>query len=792
VSTGYNFDEKHEKEDERRVADTFRAVSLSFSTLGGPEAVQQYFSSTKSRSYEDRVYSNLGEHYLTKLRYDDAAKTYNAFITLHPFHHAAPRFSMRVVETFTKGGFPKLVLESKRDFASKYGLQAEYWQHNKPEELPEVLAYLKTDLKDLATHYHAEYQGSQDANEKLTNYHEALRWYGDYLNSFPKDAESPAINYRMADLLFENKDFSEAAKQYERTAYAYPANTQSPAAGYAAVYAYREQLKVAAKENLEAVKHDTVASSLKFADTFPTHAQAAAVLGAAADDQYEMKDFRAAVGSAQRVIDKYPSAEMHIKRSAWIVVAHGSFELAEYPQAEKAYTQVLTVTPESDESHAKFVDNLAASIYKQGEIARNAQDYRAAADHFLRIRTAAPTSTIRATAEYDAGGALIELKDWKAAAGVLESFRSTYPKHKMAGEATRLIARAYRESGELSHAAGEYERLASESTDETVRKESLLVAGDLYQKSNANDKALNAYGRYVTEFPKPIEAAVETHFKMSEIHKASHNEALYQKELAEIVRLDGGAGPERTGRTRTLAARSALVLAEQLYQACIAVKLRQPFEASLKEKKQRMDDTIKAMGVLVNYEIADVTAAATFYMAETYFDFSRSLKESERPADMKGADLEKFEADLDEAAYPFEEKAIKVHEKNMESLHAGVFNTWAEKSLSRLAEMMPGRYAKSEMSSGFIGTVDRYVYRSPLAQAAALAASNASTTPTGSNTTPGNSGASPSKPDQTTQPIPGSTGTTPNTGTTPSTPDQTTHPAPLAANDGVVKNANPR
>ncbi|HEY1526374.1 MAG TPA: tetratricopeptide repeat protein [Candidatus Angelobacter sp.] len=777
VSTGYNFDEKHEKEDERRVADTFRAVSLSFSNLGGPDAVQQYFSSSKSRSYEDRVYGNLGEYYLAKLRYDDAAKTYNAFIALHPFHHAAPRFSMRVVETFTKGGFPKLVLESKRDFASKYGLQAEYWQHNKPEELPEVLAYLKTDLKDLATHYHAEYQSSQEANEKLANYHEALRWYGDYLKSFPTDAESPTINYRLADLLFENKDFGEAAKQYERTAYGYPANAQSPAAGYAAVYAYREQLKVVAKENLEAVKHDTVASSLKFADTFPTHAQAAAVLGAAADDQYEMKDYPAAVGSAQRVIDKYPGAEMPIRRSAWIVVAHGSFELADYPQAEHAYTQVLTVTPEGDESRAKFVDNLAASIYKQGEIARNAQDYRAAADHFLRIRTAAPTSTIRPTAEYDAGAALIELKDWKSAASVLEAFRSTYPKHKMAGESTRLIARAYRESGELSHAAGEYERLASESTDEAVRRESLLVAGDLYQQSNANDKALNAYGIYVSDFPKPLETALETRSKIAEIHKAAHDDSLYQKELAEIVRIDGAAGTERTGRTRTLAARSALVLAEQLYQAFVAVKLRQPFETSLKEKKQRMDATINAMGGLVDYEIADVTAAATFYMAETYFDFSSSLKESERPADMKAADLEKFEADLEEAAYPFEEKAIKVHEKNMESLHAGVFNAWTQKSLSRLAEMVPGRYAKNEMSSGFIGAIDHYVYRSPLAQAAIQAASNASTTP--------------GKPDQTTQPTPGA-GTTPSSsGTTTSNPDQTTHPASMAASDGVAKNANP-
>ena len=44
VSTGYDFDQKHEKEDERRVADTYRVISLSFSNLGGPDAVRDYFT----------------------------------------------------------------------------------------------------------------------------------------------------------------------------------------------------------------------------------------------------------------------------------------------------------------------------------------------------------------------------------------------------------------------------------------------------------------------------------------------------------------------------------------------------------------------------------------------------------------------------------------------------------------------------------------------------------------------------------------------------------------------------
>jgi tetratricopeptide (TPR) repeat protein len=706
VSIGYDFDQTHEEEDEKRVADTYRVISLSFSNLGGPDIVREYYSKFGNRPYEDRVYSNLGDHYLEKLRYDDAAKTFKTFVSLYPFHRNAPRFSMRIVETFTKGGFPQLVLESKRDFASRYGLQSEYWQHFNPEESPEVLAYLKTNLRDLATHYHAEYQSAPEGAEKVANYHEALRWYGGFLESFPKDPDSPPINYQMADLLLENKDFGEAAKQYERTAYGYPQHDRSADAGYAAVFAYRQQLKTTPESQQEAVKRDTVASSLKFADAFPNHEQAAPILGAAADDMYEMKDYRAAVGSAQRLIDNYPGAEAGIRRSAWIVVAHGSFELADYPQAEQAYTQVLKVTPEGEASRASFVDNLAASIYKQGEAANEAEDYRAAADHFLRIRTAAPTSAIRPSAEYDAGAALIKLQDWTAAVQVLDAFRTTFPEHKLQLEASKQIAYAYRQSGELSRAAGEYDSIASKSTDPALRSEALLTAGELYEQSNSRDRALASYVRYVNEFPKPIEPAVETRFKIAEMYKAAHDESLYHKELEQIVRIDAGAGAERTGRTRTLASRSALVLAEQLYQDFAVLKLRQPFEVSLENKQKHMDSTIKAMGQLVDYGIDDVTAAATYYMAETYFNFSRSLIESERPTDLKPADLAAFEMDLDETAFPFEERAINVHEKNMELLHAGLFNTWTEKSLTRLTELMPGRYAKHEMSSGFLGVID--------------------------------------------------------------------------------------
>src|SRR5690606_8964292 len=102
-------------------------------------------------------------------------------------------------------------------------------------------------------------------------------------------------------------------------------------------------------------------------------------------------------------------------------------------------------------------------------------------------------------------------------------------------------------------------------------------------------------------------------------------------------------------------------------------------------------------------------------MAEVYYGFNRALMESERPTNMQPAELQEYELALEDTAFPFEEKAIGVHEKNLELIRAGVYNAWIEKSLAKLAQLMPARYAKAEVSSGFLGSIDRYAYRAPSA-----------------------------------------------------------------------------
>lgn len=712
VSIGYDFDQRQEEADERRVADTFRVVSLGFSSLGPPEVVQEYFAEYGNRSYEDRIYSNLGEYYFDKLRYNDAAKVYRAFVELNPLHRSAPHFSMRVVEIYGAGGFPMLVVEAKKDFANSYGLQAEYWRHFDIGERPEVLSFLKSNLDDLATHFHAMYQDELLTDEQEENYQEAQHWYRSYLASFPDDEATPAVHYRLADLLFEARDLGPAALEYERIAYDYPPHAQSAAAGYAAVFAHREHQKVAGEQE-EDVRRVAVESSLRFADAFPGHEHAAVVLGAAADDLYDLQQFERSLAAGRTLLERYPEAPHALLRSAWVVVAHASFDLEDYGAAELAYTSVLGLTAAEDATRQDFIDNLAASIYKQGEAANEAEDYRAAANHFLRIRDAAPTSGIRAAAEYDAGAALMRLEDWKMAAAVLDDFREAYPDHDLNREATKQIAHVYREDGQVTRAAAEYERISAEAEEPELAREALLLAGELYEEAAAADRALDVYLRYVELFPRPLEVAVETRFKIASRYEQDGAQPLYHEQLRAIVEVDAAAGDARTDRTRFLAAQSGLVLAEELYARFAEVQLVQPFERSLQEKQRRMDAVLAAFDGLVGYEVGEVTAASTFYMAEIYFGFSQALLDSERPADLGADELVDYEMVIEEEAFPFEERAIEVHEKNLELLTAGVFNEWVERSLDKLAELMPGRYAKLELSSGFLASLDGYAYRSP-------------------------------------------------------------------------------
>jgi len=103
--------------------------------------------------------------------------------------------------------------------------------------------------------------------------------------------------------------------------------------------------------------------------------------------------------------------------------------------------------------------------------------------------------------------------------------------------------------------------------------------------------------------------------------------------------------------------------------------------------------------------VADVSTAATFQVASLYQDFGRALMSSQRPKKLNKKELEQYDLMLEEQAYPFEEKAIELHELNARRAREGVYDQWVKRSFVALGELKPARYAKNERAEGVIDAI---------------------------------------------------------------------------------------
>jgi tetratricopeptide (TPR) repeat protein len=349
------------------------------------------------------------------------------------------------------------------------------------------------------------------------------------------------------------------------------------------------------------------------------------------------------------------------------------------------------------------MERIASSIYKQGEQARSAGDLAAAVTHFLRVGQAAPGSPIRATAEYDAAAALIQSGDWPRATEVLEDFRKNFPKHELAADVTAKLAVAYVESGNNARAAGEFERIADGAGSADEKREALWRAAELYAKSGQSPAAAGAYARFVERYPRPAAQAVEARQKLVDLAGANSDERT--RWMKDIVAADAAAGAERTDRTRYLAARAQLELAQPARDAFRATRLVAPLDKSLKSKQSRMQEALAGYRKAADYGVAEVTTAANYEIAELYHALSADLLQSERPKELNKDELEQYDVLLEEQAFPFEEEAIKLHEVNAARTADGLYDEWVKKSLAALALLVPARYAKSEIGEAFVDAI---------------------------------------------------------------------------------------
>jgi len=694
--------DKLSRADRELVDDTMRVLGIQFTADDPAGALSTALARHGSPAYAWRLHGALGDLLVEKQRYTDAADTYRAYAAQHPGDVHSPVLQGRAIEAYLKGGFAELALQGKREYVELYAFDGPFWNSRTRESAPEVVAQLKSNLHDLAQHYHALAQKSR----KPADYQQAARWYRDMLQSFPDEPDIAETNYLLADLLFESGQFRDAAIEYERTAYDRPPGPRSAAAAYSSLLAYDRHAESLRGADFDAWRAQSIEGELRFASAFPAHAEAPAVQVRAMQQLYERRDYERAIIEAGKVLAGLPPMPVDRERLALNVTADSEFELARFDRAEAAYERLQPLVPPGDKAREAIDERIAASIYKQAEAKQAAGDANGAVDDFLRIAARAPNASIRVNAEYDAGALLLREKQWPRAIEVLEAFRRDHGTSPLAADVPRRLAAAYIEAGRPLDAAVELERISDTATESAeARRLALEQAADLNEKGGHPERAAVNWAAFVQRYPEPAAPAIEARQKLADFADLSHDAPGRQRWLKEIVAADAAAGGGRTDRTRYLAARASLELASPARDAFYAIRLTVPLKTSLAAKKAAMETVVQAYTATAAYAVAEVTTAATFELAELYRRLGKDLIDSERPPGLDADALEQYVTLLEEQAYPFEEKAIEVHAINAARTANEVYDEWVRKSLVALAGLKPARYGKTEIISDYIVSI---------------------------------------------------------------------------------------
>jgi tetratricopeptide (TPR) repeat protein len=685
--------------DRELVDDTLRVMSITFSYLDGAKSIDEFSAHRGAIPYSYMLYQRLGDLYVEKQRYQDAATTYRAFVSRDPVDEHAPPLTNAAIEAYRKGGFADLMLDGKLEYVQRYGFDAPFWKDRQHGAYPQVVADLKTNLKDVAEYYHANAQKSKKAED----YAAAAHWYRTYLTSFPGDPDSAATNYLLADALFESKQYQEAAAEYEHTAYEFPKNAKSAEAGYAALVAYQKEEDGLQPDVRASVHKQATASGVKFAQTFPDHPQAAVVLTRAAQDLYAAGDQPQAAQTARTLLARIPPVDNAKQRIGWTIVGQVAFNQGDFATAEDAFGHALAVAAPNDPERADITERLADAVYKQGEAKRNAGDQAGAAADFLRVARVAPSSKVVATSQYDAAAALINAQQWDKAIDVLEAYRHDYPKSDYAADVNRKLATAYVQAGRSAQAAAAFETIAANpKEDPAVVHEAISKAADLYAQSGNTARAVPMLERLVKEYPTPAADAIEVRQRLLDVAAKSGDAERVRYWQREIVKADASAGAGRTERTKYLAAKAQLALTVPVRDEFRSIKLVAPLKQSLAAKKKALENAVQAYKQVAAYQVAETTTAATYETAELYRILAQDLMKSERPKKMSADELEQYNSLLEEQAFPFEEQSISIHELNTKRAQDGVYDESVRKSFSALAELKPARYGKTELASGIV------------------------------------------------------------------------------------------
>ncbi len=205
----------------------------------------------------------MGNQYMAEQKIQSGIETYQTFIRQHPDAPIAPIFSSYIIEAYLKKGEGEKAHTGRIQLVRDYASGGRWHRANDVAARKRARPLVKAELHRLSLSAHA--RAEKKKGEK--HYREAAGWYRKFLVAFPKERESPEVQFLLGESLMALKQYADAGAAFATSAYGYADRGPERKAAYAAVVAYQ---KVKTPEG----EDQFVILSKRFADNFQGDPQA--------------------------------------------------------------------------------------------------------------------------------------------------------------------------------------------------------------------------------------------------------------------------------------------------------------------------------------------------------------------------------------------------------------------------------------------------------------------------------------------------------------------------------------
>ena len=688
-----------------------------------------------------KMLRNLAYAYLDHGNLKGVRVTFKQLIEADPYSSMSYDYQYQIIRAYTYAGSRGIFLKELKHWLVYYGPGSRWAEKNRDNQgvVEKAVNMMETTVRNYTLRMHQSYRKTKD---KMAKDH-ALFGYELYNKHFKKTRQSDQMHFFYAELLFDLRKYSVAARKYLYVVKNFPKSKYYEIANLNSVLTFEKTLPSAAQMSklvgkkktifvpFNSAIHDFQKVAHAYTTRFPKKPNVPAILYKMASLHYEFNHHKEALAQFWNLINNYPKSR-YTEYSANLIL--DIYNLTKnFTGLRKAAVQLLKNKVIAKSSSAVSIRKIISQIaLKSAEDLAKNKKYLQSAELYKTFADTHPHSPLRGVSYYNAGvnfkksgDTLKTLSLYKLALNSSLSKGGVNVKKKILKEIPSL----YQKTGQYSKAASAFSSYARSYPKDKASVDFLFNAALIYDGFNFYTQAEKAYLEYFRRSKK--KEKVQALYLLAELKKrrgqstqavSYYNQFLNRGSsdgktivaaafhIAEIKKAKRQKAQADTWYRRTVnlykqykagvfyAAQSQFNLIYNDYVAFKKIRMPSNLAAQQKviQRKLQLFNKLKEnLKKVIRFDSGYQVVASLVLIGLASENIGDSIYFSSLPKGLNATEIKQYKEGLKKTALPFKEEATKNYLLAIKKARKlRTYNEeWLSKAIDRLARLKKSPYS---------------------------------------------------------------------------------------------------